>query len=677
MKLISLKLKNFKGIRAFELQANGENVSVRGDNATGKTTISDAFHWLLTGKDSQGKADFDIKTLDKQNQSIHGLEHEVEATFDIDGKPVSFRKVFYEQWTKKRGSAEREFTGHTTDYFINGVPSKKNEFQSKINEIAQEDLFRLLTNPAYFNTQLHWQNRRATLIQVCGDVNDTDVIESNKALKDLPAVLQGRTIDDHRKIIAARRAQINAELEKIPIRISEVSQSLPDLSNLIPEQLPKDIEKMKSLIQAKEAELASIKSGGGAVEKTKQLRQVEAELLKLETDFNTAIETQIQGKRASINQLEEKASAVRREMNQIGTGAATVESIEQRIVALTAEAGKLREDWKELNAKVFEFGQSDTCPTCGQHLPEEQLRSAREKALSDFNRTKAEQLESIQSTGKQKVNEVKKLESDILAIQTQEQKDRTEHQAKMDELAGFQTKIGSLNKDIEQLRQATVKTTPSYIDKLRQKEAFEEAIHNLQAAQDNRAEILAVQKEIEALTGDKETLEKALANVEFHKKATARIEELKTQERDLAAEYEKLEGELYMTEEFIRSKVNLLESKINSRFKLARFKLFETQINGGLTECCETLYDGVPYSSNLNTASRINVGIDIINVLSEHYGFAAPVFVDNAESVTQFINTNAQLIKLIKPEIHNEEDRKQYSKLVVEYETPQILKEAV
>ncbi|EMF46299.1 ATPase involved in DNA repair, phage associated [Planococcus halocryophilus Or1] len=129
-----------------------------------------------------------------------------------------------------------------------------------------------------------------------------------------------------------------------------------------------------------------------------------------------------------------------------------------------------------------------------------------------------------------------------------------------------------------------------------------------------------------------------------------RIQELMDQEEQLAAEYEKLEHHLFLSEEFIRAKVNILEEKINAKFKYARFRLFETQINGGLQEVCETTFQGVPYGSGLNNAAKINIGLDIINTLSEFHGIQAPIFVDNAEAVTQLAETDSQLISLIVSE---------------------------
>ena len=131
---------------------------------------------------------------------------------------------------------------------------------------------------------------------------------------------------------------------------------------------------------------------------------------------------------------------------------------------------------------------------------------------------------------------------------------------------------------------------------------------------------------------------------------------------------ENLEQQLYLTEQFIRTKVQLLEDRINNKFELARFKLFDVQINGAVVECCETTYRGVPYSS-LNRGARINVGLDIIRTLSKHYGFNAPIWIDNAEAVTHLIEIDSQVIRLLVSE--------QDEKLRVEFKKTKTQKEAV
>jgi len=641
VKLLKLSLKNFKGIKSFTLNAQGKDVNIYGDNATGKTTIFDAFMWLLFDKDSQNRKDFEIKTLQPDGQPIHGLDHEVEAVLEIGRKTLALKKVFKEKWTKKRGSAKATFTGHTTDYFIDSVPVKKIEYTAKIAEIADENVFKLLTSPVYFNEQLHWQERRKILLEVCGDISDEEVIAADKALARLPEILQGRRLEDHRKVIAARRSDINKELEKIPVRINEVQLGLPDITGIIPEKLPEDIAKMRKILQEKQQELARIESGGEIAEKTKRLRELEAELLELQNQHRSRYEKEIQEKQKLLNQAKEKCSDL----------LTAIKGIEKSIVLrredladLNSRMGLLRARWYETNEQQFEYEQNTVCPTCGQPLPAEKLSEAREKALAQFNREKAEKLEQITAEGKRLKARFDEITDEILGLENKKIKIEGELKTEEKTAEQLQKVIADLQQQMEHAAANDSEYNKKYLEKL----DLEKTIFRLK---ENNAEAVAkIKEEIRAIEQDIAALEEAVAKVKQYAQGQKRIEELKVQERKLAAEYERLEGELYLTEQFIRTKVNLLEGKINSRFKLARFKLFDQQINGGVVECCETLYNGVPYSGGLNNAARINVGLDIINTLSEHYGFEAPIFIDNREAVTKLIETKSQVISLIVSE---------------------------
>lgn len=623
MKLLKLKLRNFKGIREFELDTQGHNVNIYGDNATGKTTLFDAFTWLLFDKDSLNRKDFEIKTLDKNGQPLHGLDHEVEAVLEVNDKQLTLKKVFKEKWTKKRGSAMAKFTGHTTDYFIDGVPVKKSEYDAKISEIANEDVFKLLTNPLYFNEQLNWQKRREILLQVCGDISDEEVIASNKALLKLPEILQGRKLEDYRKIIAIKKSEINKELEKIPIRIDEVEKGLPDIENINQKKTLKEkLSILKQELQQKQKKLIQAESGGIIADKTKELRELEAEILNQEAEFKRKINNDIVNKERLLIDLQIKSSEL------------SLKTIVQGIdtTALENELEQLRREWHEINSQ--EFSDPDTCPVCGQLLPTEKIEEARAK----FNREKSQKLEQITRQGKEKRAQLEKIKAEY------QERIKQADKAK-EELERINREINKIKHEIEQLRELNVIADSSLLQK---KQALEEEIKTLKEGNAEIAE--KIKQEISAIEKEIANTERELAKIEQYEQGLKRIEELKQQERRLAAEYEKLEEELYLTEQFIRAKVNLLEEKINSKFKLARFKLFDVQINGAVIETCETLYDGVPYS-NLNHGAQINIGLDIINTLSEHYNFAAPIFIDNAEAVTQILPTKSgQQIRLIVSE---------------------------
>jgi DNA repair exonuclease SbcCD ATPase subunit len=638
MRIINLSLKNFMGIRNLELKINGNDANIWGTNAAGKTTCFSAFMWLLFNKDSLNRSDFEIKTLGPDGEPEHGLEHSVEAILELEGgSRLALKKVYMEKWTKKRGSATAEFTGHTTGHFVDGVPVQKKEYDARIAEIADENIFRLLTDPRYFNEVLHWQKRRELLLEVCGDVSDAEVIASQKNLSALKDILGNRTIEQHRKVIQARKSEINKELGKIPVRIDEVKRGLPsidDISNA--EELPNDIAKLHEQLRAKQEEFAQAKAGGQVAEKTKELRLIESQMLDLKNEHRQILEERLGEKQRELSSLSSQIYTLK---NYIEGEKFAIQSYESQIRSLEEKIKILREGWHAENNKVFEFTQSDICYACGRPLPQERINEAREKALAEFNRLKANNLEAINTEGKDLAG--RKTELEKKAAEAKQTIKKTEI-----DLKALEEKEVALKAEKDTILQGEqpVESTPEYYQLNTKHRDLQDEIRKLEA--DSSIAVAKIQKEIDTLSEDIRALEQAQARIDTRINGLKRIEELKAEERKLAAEFEELEQQLYLTEEFIRTKVRLLEDKINSKFQMARFKLFETQVNGALAECCETTFNGVPYS-NLNNGARLNLGLDIINTLAEHFGFAPVVFIDNAESVTDILQTKGQQIRLI------------------------------
>lgn len=636
MRLLKLNLNNFMGIKEFTLETNGGNVRVFGDNGIGKSTLFSAFNWLLFDKDSQNKKDFAIKTLDAAGQVIHGLSHEVEGVFDLNGRTTTLRKVYSEKWTKKRGSATSEFTGHTTDYFIDGVPAQKKEYDSFIAGIADESIFKLLTSPQYFNEQLHWQKRREILLEVCGDISDEDVIASDASLAKLPDILRGRKLEDHRKVIAARRSEINKELEKVPVRIDEANRALPDITGIDTKGLPAAIEAAKGVLKEKQAELSRIQGGGEVVEKRRQLATVEGDILRLQNEHQAEQNKTIQEKYGLMGEAKGRVSEAQAEL---ASAKRRTDAIAAEVAKLESARNQLREDWRAVNGEQFEHCGETACPACGQDLPEEKIEEAREKVLAAFNLDKAKRLENISAVGRGIKADIENLmaeNSDLVAKASAAELKLQENEAA----------AVTLQVEIEALRDQTKPITdnPKYTQKLQEKEDIEKAIAQLHTSGETASS--AVQAEMDIVSGDIETLEMDLLKVKQRSSGLKRIEELKAQEKALAAEFEQLEGELYLCETFIKTKVSLLESRINSKFKYARFKMFEQQINGGITECCETLYEGVPFSSGLNRGAQTLVGLDIVSTLADYYSFHPVVWIDNSEAITRLPEMKSQMITL-------------------------------
>lgn len=659
MKLLKLVLRNFKGIRDFTLDTQGGNVSVYGDNATGKTTLFDAFCWLLFDKDSQNKKDFNIKTLDESgNVKTHGINHEVEATCEINGRPVTLKKVYSEKWTKKRGSITSEFTGHSTEYYVDGVPKPKKEYDAFIASIVNEEVFKLLTNPAYFNEQLHWQKRRETLLTICGDISDADVIASDPALKKLPEILGDRSLDDHRKVIAARRSKINEELERIPVRIDEATRSLPDLADIPPrEVIQTEINSLKSQQQSKQQEIVRIENGGEIAEKQRQIREIEGRLLDIQNKHRAEYGDKIHAKKGELQGLQLKINGIDTDIQKLQR---TINSNNNEIKRCEESVKTLRDKWYEVNGQEFTYEPTCICPTCKQELPEEQIEEARQKALEQFNLEKSKRLESINADGKGYKEKIARLQSENEHCQTKIDKLTAEK-------ATIEQSITTLQAELDSMGEAPdITTNPEYTKALQDKAAIQAQIEELSTQK--QGVIRQLQSEVNVFAQEISARESKLVILDQHEKGQKRIQDLAAEQKALAAEFEKLEGELNLTDQFIRAKVNMLESRINSKFKYARFKLFDVQVNGGIAECCETTYNGVPYSGGLNNAARIAVGLDIIATLSDHFKFTAPIFIDNCEAITKLPETNSQVIRLYVSEKDKE--------LRVEYEG-NVLKEAV
>jgi DNA repair exonuclease SbcCD ATPase subunit len=622
MRLLKLSLENFKGIRRFTFEPQGKSVRLLGENASGKTSCADAFSWLLFGKDSLGRSDFEIKSLDKNGQALHGLDHAVEAVLEMDGTETTLRKAYREKWTKRRGSAEKEFTGHTKDHFIDGVPVTQSEYEERVALIGSEKVFRLLTNPVDFAERLHWQERRELLLQVCGDISDQNVIASTPDLADLTEILAGRSIDDHRKVAQAQKRKINEELGRVPIRIEEVSRNLPEGPNIDGAQ--DRVLALREERRAAEAELSRIETGGEVAEKTKRLREIESGLIE---EANRAAAKKNEAVRKLRDELSDKeqaqAGAVRsaeRIRKDIGMRTPDIERLEVGMK-------KLREEWYTLDKQTLEpIEGDDLCPTCGQTLPEDQVEAAREKAQAEFNSRKAQRLADIAEQGKADRARADEIKTEI--EKWRREAEEADHAAK--ELQGY----------VEKLRN-DLKKAESVVPEIstggrQERHALEEEIEKVR--NDRAGAVAAVSSKIEKLNQEIVGCEAAMSTAEQRRAGLDRIEQLKRQER-----------RLYLCDEFTRCKVSMLTDRINSRFELARFKLFNVLVNGGIEECCEITYQGVPWSS-LNTGAQVNIGLDVIRTLSEHYGVTPPIFVDHSESVTKLLSTPGQQIQLVVSE---------------------------
>lgn len=633
MKLTKLELLNFKGLKAFTINFNGD-VIIRGDNATGKTTVFDSVCWLLFGKDSLDRADFEIKTLDR-GEPIHKVNHEVTGTFTLDeGGTVELKRVYREKYSSPRGG-EVTMTGHTTDYFVDGVPKKEKEYKEIVNSLVDENIFKLITNPLYFNETYSWQNRRKLLLEMCGDISDEDVIAEYSELKALTDILSGHSVDDYRKVVAAKKSAINKELDMIPVRIDEALRGKPTIDTPR-DVLIQEISLATTTLETLEADKALLVNGHAVVDTRAELRDVQRRLIARESELQMEYKKQSALKSNEydmvVSELNNLSSKVENTKHRLDTSNRDIQLIESTINELMHQRQQVNED-------AFVMDIDENCPTCGQKLPAEQIQAAREKAETNFNLRKSKRLEEINQSIELKQQDIENIEKRNASLESVE---TLEALIKAKELVKQ-----TITDEIGQLTAPVLDDDSIYADL--KAEEFMLQMKLDESNTDHSEEIADIDKRIATTKEHRFNLETELNKYEEAKRIDTRVAELESQQAELAEEKSKLDEASYLMDEFVNGKVNMLEDVINSRFKLARFKMFNVMLNGNVEECCETTYKGVPYRS-MNNAARINVGLDIINALTSYFKVNAPVFIDNAEAVTEFVPVNSQTIKLIVDE---------------------------
>lgn len=627
IKIIDLSLRNFKGVRDLKLISEGKDLNVFGDNATGKTTIMDAFIWLLFDKDSSNSSNFNVKTLDVLGKPIHMLEHEVIAKLEIDSKVIELQKIYKEKWTKKRGQAESELTGHTTEYFINGVPKKLNEYKDYLKQIINEDTFKILTNPLYFNRVLDWKSRRNIALSICEELEEKEVIAQDEKLKGLKDLLKDKSIDDLKAEMTARRRKLNEELKSIPYRIDELSR----------ENIEIDVERLTTEKKALEEKLKELKNSK-PIDYEFRLRGIRGTISMLENEIKDLERKLSEEIRVDLDNANKAKYNLEKSVNESDSKAFKLSSKANGLVELIEKTEKEKEELREqfLNVRVTEFKEESTiCPTCQQELQAEKV----EALIKEFEENQRDKLRQINETGKQKAQRLEKAQKELEEIETELSGIKEGLEITREMLDGKKKEVAEYEKNIENI---DITKLPKYQENIKvikklEKEKLE--VEKLRGEQDHTESIKELENQVLEINKD-------LAKVDLAKENKKRVKGLMDRERELAQMVAETEKTEFLCDQFVITKSNLLEDKLNSKFNIVKFKLFDVQVNGGINETFVTTVNGVPFE-DLNNAMKINAGLDIINTLTDYYNFKAPIFIDNRESVNSIVDVKSQVINLI------------------------------
>lgn len=653
IKLLSMHIQNFKGCKDKTIDF-GDKTRISGANATGKTTIFDAFTWLLFGKDSLGSSDFDIRPLDIDGKMIDNIEISVKARISVDDEEFELKKVQKQKWVKKRGTDSREFQGNVNEFDINGYPKSQKEFKEFISGIVKEDVFNLITNPSAFNA-LHWEEQREILMKIVGCPSNVEIAKTfGEKYALLIPELKIASTDDILKKYKKARIELKKDEKEIPPRIDEASKSLviADVGALEIEKSAKEVA-----LQKVEDELSG---GNGKLEEINSKRQeimnLKFRISEIQSEENQKLFDKSKALRDDLVAKEDTMRSIKREIADTNS---EIHSVHSKYEWSVKEVKRLQEEWKAEKVKKFPEmipmepipESASVCPTCGQDLPEDVIQKNIENYekkkqeyedrynadLKTFKEQKAKKISEIETAGTEAASDRDKCKS--------REEELRKSMVKLDsKLAEAQKACASVQEELNRYpKTADISEKAEYLATVEKISVLEKEIESMSSETSGRAELEAkkavLKDEIAEIAG------KILAA--DNTKTKKRIAELEAEQKEVGQKIANQEKMINLTDDFIRSKSAMVAADVNEKFNVVSFKLFEDQINGGLKETCECTVNGVPLSS-LNNGHRIIAGLDIIQSLSNLYEVSCPVFIDNSEAVNEvnFPEMNAQMIHL-------------------------------
>lgn len=645
MILKSLHMENFKGIRSLDVKFSNK-IKIKGQNAAGKTTIFDAFTWLLFNKNSAGEEKFNVRPLDKDGKRIDNVEIKVAGVIEVDGKEVELSKVQKQNWVKKRGTDTVTLQGNVNSFEIDGYPKSEAEFKTYISGLAQsEEMFKMLTNPQYFSS-LKWKEQRDILMKLVADVSDVELAQTDAKYAPLIDELEkAPSTDDIRAKFSKALSEWKKKQAEIPVRIDEAEKSKVDVDvaeqELLKADLERKIEALEDLMAKSDVRIDEMRS-----EEMHCQFEMSAIAQTMDNELSSKKHEIENHKYDRERKLEDVRSSIRKAQDSI-------ERSKKSISEQTLKKSDLVKRYKEEKEKKFDdskwiFDVSTTvCSLCGQRFPEDKIESLRADfsqrkadAIEIFNEEHAKTLAMIVDDGNACAEIIKNLTKNNKELENKINTLKLNEAEEIDIIKGFDEQISKIPACADYMQNAEYAKLKAKQDKLLVDIAELESKGADKAVEDAKADKAKLKSQLDEVN-------KIIAQAANNVAIDDRIETLRDEQKEIGQKVADQEQMLYLLEEFIRFKLDKVSESINSHFKTVNFKLFEMQLNGGMKDCCECTVNGVPYST-LNSGHRIVAGLDIIRSLSELYGVSAPIFVDNAESLNEFNvpAVDAQLILL-------------------------------
>lgn len=648
-------LRYFKGVENKEIVL-GDNINVvKGRNGIGKSTIADAISWVLFGTNQAGATKFGIKTKDKDGREIEDVAHSVEISLSVQNEQEGLTcYVLTRSLTETRkddGSVTNNYT-----YKVDGEVETAGDFKKVVDAICPEEVFRLCSSPYSF-TQMDWSEQRKRLNEMFGVPSVEDVTGGDKKYDAIKELLEKDDVDKILKHLNYKRKEVQKNLDEVPVRLEALKNVLPKAEDWAAvEKLI--LEKRKEITETRK-NLNTIDNGGADFirkyqnistlnldHKRKRIMEESAqrrlgEIIKANAEAKTACKKAVAEAEQNIEDLKQKLKSFD----------VALVKCDARMNELDVEKADGKEKWKLIKARTWEWNEDDAfCPTCKQALPENQVQKIMEESKKAFLNSQAADLKELGNDASKIKEEVKKCEENTEYFKTEQKAAETALiEARKALVEARKALEEQTKKEQEKVSVETLLAEkPEYkqvCDRIKKIEAEQEKPADEGMSEEDKKLKADLEKKLKDLESEREVLASRLAVKAQWEKVNAQIVGLQEERTQWKEQIDALDEKIKAASDFQRRSCEVLEENVNRRFTLVRWKMFRRQLDGTDKPWCECSVDGVPYS-DLNTAAKINAGLDITNTLKRHYGVDVPCVIDNAETVQEPLYEGGQQIRL-------------------------------
>lgn len=644
IKFEKLKLLNFCGIREGEYEFGDSITTISGKNGIGKSTLASAITYVLFGSDINGRQ-LDIKTLDENNKVIKDIPHEAELTLSVDEDVITLKRTLTDSW---KGDSVK----NTFKYFINGEVATAGDFKKTVDDICQEKTFRLCSSPTEF-VSMNWQDQHAFLSTLVPAVTFEDVAQGDEKYDFIADSVKKNATNNLIKHLKYNRNEVQKSLEQVPTRLTELNKLLPNEEENW-EELENTLADKKNALNEVNGKITSINCGNANDVAKDGIRNkltfANKRIANMEQSARNEASLEAEKHQSDVITCNDAVAKAQREVEDLK---ATIRSctdtrvnVGKQLEEAKAKAKEGSKEFKEVSSSQWSWNDDDSfCPHCGQVLPQDRLQEIKKESNEKFNQDKATKLKELAELAASIKKEIS--DSNQLLKENDDKEAET-----LGKLKAARENLSSAERELGKVKLEQPKTYEVILSEKEEYAKVKEEIKQLQAELDKpTATDEEASRLIEGLYDKRDSLENEIEYLEerYAQKATidkvnVRITEVNADKAKFQSQIDKLDEQIDIASEYVQRSFEILSERVNDKFSFVKWIMFQTTNDGEKKPYCECSHNGVPYSG-LNSASKINAGIDIAHTISNFYEVSVPMVIDGCESIQKPIYEGGQQIR--------------------------------